>query len=120
MHPLGMGLFHFGKRLAFRKSCGISMNQNDLPQGCGSPMPFFPRGAKKRIKDQPYIFGLVQNLLDIGQKAIFVLSLVLPCPFTGPKMFWAGPNFLCQTKNLFIYYGSHKHFVPDKKMIFIQ
>ena len=22
----------------------------------------------------------------------------LPCPFTGPKMFWAGPNFLCQTK----------------------
>ena len=25
------------------------------------------------------------------------------CPFTGPKMFWAGPNFLCQTKNLFTY-----------------
>ena len=25
----------------------------------------------------------------------------MPCPFTGPKMFWAGPNFLCQTKNLF-------------------
>ena len=49
MHPLGMGLFHFGKRLAFRKSCGISMNQNDLPQGCGSPMPFFPRGAKKEL-----------------------------------------------------------------------
>jgi hypothetical protein len=22
----------------------------------------------------------------------------MPCPFTGPKMFWAGPNFLCQTK----------------------
>ena len=40
---------------------------------------------------------------------------LLPCPFTGPKMFWAGPNFLCQTKNLFIYCGSHKHFVPDKK-----
>ena len=20
---------------------------------------------------------------------------LMPCPFTGPKMFWAGPNFLC-------------------------
>ena len=26
----------------------------------------------------------------------------MPCPFTGPKMFWDGPNLLCQTKNLFI------------------
>ena len=40
----------------------------------------------------------------------------MPCPFTGPKMFCAGPNFLCQTKNLFTYCGSHKHFVPDKKI----
>ena len=44
----------------------------------------------------------------------------MPCPFTGPKMVWAGPNFLCQTKNLFTYCGSHKLFVPDKKMISIQ
>ena len=48
------------------------------------------------------------------------LSELMPCPFTGPKMFWAGHNFLCQTKNLFTYCGSHKHFVPDKKMICIQ
>ena len=48
------------------------------------------------------------------------VSVLMPCPFTGPKMFWAGPNFLCQTKNLFTYCGSHKHFVPDKKMICIQ
>ena len=27
----------------------------------------------------------------------------MPCPFTGSKMFWAGPNVLCQTKNLFTY-----------------
>ena len=26
---------------------------------------------------------------------------LMPFPFTGPKMFCAGPNFLCQTKNLF-------------------
>ena len=32
-------------------------------------------------------------------------------------MFRAGPNFLCKTKNLFIYCGSHKHFASDKKMI---
>ena len=58
-----------------------------------------------------YLFG----------KGSFAVSLrLLPCPFTGPKMFWAGPNFLCQTKNLFTYCGSHKHFVPDKKMICIQ
>ena len=24
----------------------------------------------------------------------------MPCPFTGSKMFWAGPNFWCQTKSL--------------------
>ena len=46
--------------------------------------------------------------------------LFMPCPFTGPKIFLAGPNFLCQTKNLFTYCGSHKHFAPDKKMICIQ
>ena len=45
---------------------------------------------------------------------------LMPRPFKGPKMFWASPNFLCQTKNLFTYCGSHKHFVPDKKMICIQ
>jgi hypothetical protein len=34
-------------------------------------------------------------------------------------MFCAGPNFLCQNKNLFTYCGRHKHFVPDKMMICI-
>ena len=34
-----------------------------------------------------------------------------------PKMFWAGPKFLCLTKILFTYFGSRKLFVPDKKMI---
>jgi hypothetical protein len=45
---------------------------------------------------------------------------LMPCPFTGPKMFCAGPNFLSQPNNLFTYCASHKHFVPDKKMICIQ
>ena len=47
----------------------------------------------------------------------FSHNSLMPCPFTGPKMFWACPNFLCQTKNLFTYCSSHKHFVPDKNMI---
>ena len=46
--------------------------------------------------------------------------LLMPCPFTGRKMICAGPNFLCWTKNLFTYCASHKHFVPNKKMICIQ
>ena len=49
-----------------------------------------------------------------------MVLLSMPCPFTGPKKFWAGPNFPCQTKNLFTYCASHKHFVPDKKMTCIQ
>ena len=28
------------------------------------------------------------------------IILLMPCPFTGPKMFCAGPNFLSQPKNL--------------------
>ena len=44
----------------------------------------------------------------------------MPCPFTGPKMFCAGPNILVQTQNLFTYCASHKHFAPDKKVICIQ
>ena len=58
--------------------------------------------------------------LQLNQSGIVYIRTVMPCLFTGPKMFWAGPNFLCQTKNLFTYCGSHKHFVPDKKMICIQ
>ena len=45
---------------------------------------------------------------------------LMPCPFTGPKFFCAGPNFLSQPNNLFTYCASQKHFVPDKTMICIQ
>ena len=36
----------------------------------------------------------------------------LPCPFTGPKMFRAGPNFLSQPKNLNV-------LVPAQKTILL-
>ena len=44
----------------------------------------------------------------------------MPCHLTVPKMFCAGPNFLRHHKKLFTYCVSHNHFVPDKKMIYIQ
>ena len=61
-------------------------------------------------------------MLTFGQSRQFqnFLEIFMPCPFTGHKMFCAGPNFLFRTKNLFTFCGSHKHFVPDKKMICIQ
>ena len=57
---------------------------------------------------------------QFSQIMFYLLQIFMPCPLTGPKMFCAGPNFLSQPKNVFTYCGSHKHFVPDKKMICIQ
>ena len=53
---------------------------------------------------------------------IYILSraeLLLPCPFTGPKMFCAGPNFLSQPKNLTAFSASSKTFVPSQKPILL-
>ena len=41
----------------------------------------------------------------------------MPCPFTGPKMFCAGPNFLSQPKNFTAFRASSKTFVPAQKQI---
>ena len=43
----------------------------------------------------------------------------MPCPFTGPKKFWAGPNFLSQPKNLTAFSASSKTFVPAQKPILL-
>ena len=42
----------------------------------------------------------------------------MPCPFTGPKMFCAGPNFLSQP-NLTAFSASSKTFVPAQKPILL-
>ena len=47
------------------------------------------------------------------------LSSLMPCPFTGPKMFCAGPNFLNQPKNLTAFSASSKTFVPAQKLILL-
>ena len=36
-------------------------------------------------------------------KPLLQVRKLLPCPFTSPKMFCAGPIFLCQTKISFTY-----------------
>ena len=40
-------------------------------------------------------------------------------PFTGPKMFCAGPNFLTQPKNLAAFSASSKPFVAAQKTILL-
>ena len=43
----------------------------------------------------------------------------MSCPFTGPKMFCAGPNFLSQPKNLTAFSASSKTCVPAQKPILL-
>ena len=43
----------------------------------------------------------------------------MPCPFTGPKMFCAGPNILSQSKNLTASSASSKNFVLAQKPILL-
>ena len=45
--------------------------------------------------------------------------ILMPCPFRGPKMFCAGPNFLSQPKNLTAFSASSKTFVPAQKPILL-
>jgi hypothetical protein len=47
------------------------------------------------------------------------LVQLMPCPFTGPKMFCADPNFLSQPKNLTAFSASTKTFVPAQKPILL-
>jgi hypothetical protein len=44
----------------------------------------------------------------------------MPCPFTGLKMFCAGPNFLSQPKHLTAFSASSKTFVPAEKNNFTE
>ena len=46
-------------------------------------------------------------------------TTLIPCPFTGPKTFSAGPNFFCQPKNLTAFSVSSKTFVPAQKPILL-
>ena len=57
-------------------------------------------------------FNAKSTISDFG-------SLLMHCPFTSPKMFCAGPNFLSQSKNLTAFSASSKTFVPAQKPILL-
>ena len=48
------------------------------------------------------------------------LFTLMPCPFTGPKTFYSGPNILSQHKNLTAFSASSKNFVPAQKPILLK
>ena len=49
----------------------------------------------------------------------FFITLLMPCPFKGPKMFCDGPNILSQPKHLTVFRVSSKTFVPTQKTILL-
>ena len=49
----------------------------------------------------------------------FRVWALMPCPFTGQKMFYTSPNFLSQPKNLTAFSASSKPFVPAQKPILL-
>ena len=59
------------------------------------------------------------NNIILPSKLLGKFCLLMPCPFTGPKMFCAGPNFLSQPKNLTSFSVSLKTFVPAQKTILL-
>ena len=42
--------------------------------------------------------AVICKLIILSKK--IEIHYVMPCPFTGPKIFWVAPRFLCRTKNL--------------------
>ena len=42
------------------------------------------------------------------------LNPFMPCPSTGHKIFWAGPNDMCKTKKIAIQFlGQHSFLMAD-------
>jgi hypothetical protein len=60
-----------------------------------------------------------RNKLNLTIALLFCTGKFMPCPFTGPKMFCVGPNFLSQPQNLTAFSASSKTFVPAQKPILL-
>ena len=68
---------------------------------------FFPKYSKNFcVLDKCFL----TEHQEASCKSVSKLKGHLPCPFTGPKMFCAGPNFLSQPKNLSAYNATSKTF----------
>ena len=59
------------------------------------------------------------NLLEGIDNKTVKRQRLMSCPFTGPKMFCASPNFLSQPKNLTPFSASSKTFVLAQKPILL-
>ena len=72
---------------------------------------------KRIISSLSHLAQTLHSLAKLKNKQ--VAKILMPCPFTGPKMFCAGPNFLSQPKNLTAFSASSKTFVPAQKPILL-
>ena len=66
-----------------------------------------------------YLAKLCQTILNNNVKTDTIHESLMPCPFTGPKMFCAGPKFLSQPKNFTAFSASSKTFMPAQKPILL-
>ena len=69
---------------------------------------------KKKDRQREHTMGPNMYLYEI------TFNLLMPCPFTGPKIFCAGLNFLSQPKYFTAFSASSKAFVPAQKNYFTE
>ena len=66
-----------------------------------------------------YLTCKIHTLKKAKQNSKILCALhLMPCPFTGPKMFCANPNFLSQPKNLTAFSASAKNTITECKSSF--
>ena len=77
---------------------------------------FLGRIKEKKPNNGNCYYGvqLFQSLINVPLRKDFKTGL-MPCPFTGPKMFCAGPNFLSQPKKFDCIYCLFKNFCAGTK-----
>ena len=85
---------------------------------CARPKNYLHIVAVTNILCQAKIWFAFSKIVFCASAKVFEESL-MPCPFTGRKMFCIGPNFLSQPKNLTAFSASSKTFVPAQKPILL-
>ena len=78
----------------------------------------FWRNLQVDLRYANYCLVLLQVPKTFVTVQIFWGRLMV-CPFTGPKMFCTGSNFLNQPKNLTAFSASSKTFLPAQKTILL-
>ena len=69
---------------------------------------FSNQGCYSSICKDGMLKIIIESAISLAKKLFKSLMWpIMPCPYTGPKMFCNGPNFLCQTKTLFTNCGTN-------------